>query len=125
MIVRIIDAFKALAAPPQEPAVQTADPEPVEPDSEMPADPELAPTVVPWSVDDYDEAQVLMFIRTWSGFESEMIADEQLIEFLGLDGYLGADLPDWMMTDLGVLATKGNVIVDEFVSTLQYVLENS
>ena len=74
---------------------------------------------------DYDEAQVLTLIRMWSGFESEMITDEQLIELLDLDGYLGTDLPDWMMTDLGVLVAKGDVTVDEFVLALQYVLENS
>ena len=54
-----------------------------------------------------------------------MITDAQLIELLDLDGYLGTDLPDWMMTDLGVLVAKGDVTVGEFVLALQYVLENS
>ena len=61
----------------------------------------------------------------WSGFESEMITDEQLIELLGLDGYFGTDLPDLMMTDLGVLVAKGDVTVGQFVLVLQYMLENS
>ena len=43
-----------------------------------------------------------------------LITDAQLIELLGLDGYLGIDLPDWMITDLGVLVAKGDVTVDEF-----------
>ena len=110
--------------PPQEPAVQAADPEPVEPDSIFPADPKPASYDI-LGPDDYDEAQVLQLVRMWSGFEPEMITDAQLIELLGLDGYLGTDLPDWMMTDLGVLVAKGDVTVDEFMLALQYVLENS
>ena len=58
------------------------------------------------------------------GFESEMITDTQLLELLGLEGYQDVDLPDWMMTELGVLVAKGDVTVDEFVLALQYVLEN-
>ena len=108
-----------------------------EPDSELPADPEpvapdlagdvVDPEPVPYDIlgpDDYDEAQVLHIIRMWSGFESEMITDTQLLELLGLEGYRGVDLPDWMMTELGVLVAKGDVTVDEFVLALQYVLEN-
>ena len=59
----------------------------------------------------------------WSGFESEFITDEQLLDSLGLD-YPDADIPDWVMTELGVLAAKGDVTVDEFMLALQYVLEN-
>ena len=73
--------------------------------------------------DDYDETQVLQLIRMWSGFEPEMITDEQLLSSLGLDGdYPDADIPDWMMTDLGVLVSKGDVTVGEFLLALQYVL---
>ena len=64
--------------------------------------------------DDYDEAQVLHIIRMWSGFESEFITDEQMLDSLGLD-YPDADIPDWVMTQLGVLAAKGDVTVEEFV----------
>ena len=118
VIIRIINAFEVAASP--EPAMQAADPEP---DSELPADPEPVSSDMLWP-GDYDEAQVLHIIRMWSGFESEMITDEQLLELLGLDGYLDTDLPDWMMTDLGVLVASGDVTVDEFVLALQYVLEN-
>ena len=83
--------------------------------------PEPATPVILWPDDD---AQVLHLIRMRSGFESEMITDTQLLELLGLDDHLGADIPDWMMTQLGVLAAKGDVTVDEFVLALQYVLEN-
>ena len=75
---------------------------------------------------DHDEAQALSLIRMWSGFESEMITDEQLLTSLGLDDdYPDADIPDWVMTELGVLVARGDVTVDEFMLALQYVLENS
>ena len=121
VFVRVIDTLD-VAAPP-EPVTQTACPEPVLPDSELVADPEPVSTYTVWP-GDYDDAQVLHLIRMWSGFESELITDAQLIELLGLDGYLGTDLLDWMMTDLGVLVAKGDVTVGEFVLALQYVLEN-
>ena len=125
--VRMIDALEvvALSPPPQEPVMQAADPEPVEPDSDLPADPEPIPADTVWS-GDYDEAQVLSLIRMWSGFESEMITDEQLLASLGLDDdYPDADIPDWVMTELGVLAAKGDVTVGEFMLALQYVLEHT
>ena len=137
LFIKIIDAIEVVAAP-LEPVMQAADPEPLEPDSELPADPEpVVPDLagdaaypepvlsdVLWPADDYDEAQVLTLIRMWSGFESEFITDTQLLELLGLEGYQDVDLPDWMMTQLGVLVAKGDVTVNEFVLALQYVLEN-
>ena len=114
------------------------DPEPVESDSGLPADPEpVAPgfeddavdpehtsSDTPWP-DDYDDAQVLTLIRMWSGFEAESITDAQLLELLGIEDYQGVDLPDWMMTELGVLVAKGDVTVDEFVLALQYMLTHA
>ena len=137
-LIRILDAFEVVAAL-LEPVVQAADPEPLEPDSVLPADPEPValdfaddaadPEPVPadalWPADDYDEAQVLTLIRMWSGFESEMITDTQLLELLGLEGYQDVDLPDWMMTQLGVLVARGDVTVDEFMLALQYVLTHT
>ena len=133
--IKIINALEVVISP--EPEVQAADPEPVEPDSELPADPEpvtpdgqMPADPEPVSADmmgpgDYDEAQVLHLIRMWSGFESEMITDGQLLASLGLDDdYPDADIPDWMMTQLGVLVVNGDVTVDEFLVALQYVLEN-
>ena len=120
--IKIIDAFEVVAVLP-EPVVQAADPEPVEPDSELPADPEPASADTTGS-GDYDEAQVLTLIRMWSGFEPEMITDEQMLASLGLD-YHDADIPNWMMTELGVLVAKGDVTVDEFLVALQYVLEHT
>ena len=134
LFVKIIDALEVVATL-LEPVMQAADPEPLEPDSELPADPEpvapdlagdvVDPEPVPsdtlWP-DDYDEAQVLHIIRMWSGFESESITDAQLIELLGLEDYRDVDLPDWMMTELGVLVARDAVTVDEFMLALQYVL---
>ena len=121
------------APPDPEPGITVA--EPLEPDSGLPADPEpvapdLAGDVVDpepvssdmlWP-DDYDEAQTLHIIRMWSGFESEFITDTQMLDLLGLEDYQDVDLPDWMMTELGVLVAKGDVTVDEFMLALQYML---
>ena len=122
--IKIIDALEvtAAAAVLPEPEMQAADPEPVQPDDQMPADPEPVSYDI-LGPDDYDEAQALHIIRMWSGFESEFITDEQMLTSLGLD-YPDADIPDWVMTQLGVLAAKGDVTVGEFVLALQYVLEN-
>ena len=135
--IKIIDAIEVVVAP-QEPVMQAADPEPAIPASELPADPEPVtpnfedgatdPEPVPYDIlgpDDYDEAQVLHLVRMWSGFDSEMITDEHLLASLGLDDdYPDADIPDWVMTELGVLAAKSDVTVEEFMVALQYVLEN-
>ena len=136
LFVKIIDALEVVVASPES-AMQAADPEPLEPDSVLPADPEPVtpdfaddaadPEPVPYDIlgpDDYDDTQILQIIRMWSGFESESITDEQLLELLGLDDHQGADIPDWMMTELGVLVAKGTVTVDEFLVALQYVLEH-
>ena len=136
LFVKIIDALEVVAASPES-AMQAADPKPLEPDSVLPADPEPVtpdfaddaadPEPVPYDIlgpDDYDDTQILQIIRMWSGFESESITDAQLLELLGLDDHQGADIPDWMMTELGVLVAKGTVTVDEFMLALQYVLEH-
>ena len=123
LFVKIIDALEVVAASPES-AMQAADPEPVTPDF---ADDAADPEPVPYDIlgpDDYDDTQILQIIRMWSGFESESITDAQLLELLGLDDHQGADIPDWMMTELGVLVAKGTVTVDEFMLALQYVLEH-
>ena len=131
--IKIIDAFEVASSP--EPVMQAADLEPLEPNSVLSADPEPmaqdftddaadpASSDTLWP-DDYDDVQVLTLIRMWSGFEPEMITDEQMLASLGLD-YPDADIPDWMMTELGVLVAKGDVTVGEFVVALTYVLERS
>ena len=137
LFVKIIDAIEVVAAP-LEPVMQAADPEPLEPDSELPADPEpVTPDFADDAADpepissdtlrsdDYDEAQVLHIIRMWSGFESEFITDTQLLELLGLEDYQDVDLPDWMMTELGVLVAKGDVTVGQFMLALQYMLTHA
>ena len=136
VFIKIIDAFEAVTS--LEPEMQAADLEPVEPSSGFHADPEPAApnfaddAAYPESLssdmlwpDDYDDAQVLTFIRMWSGFEPECLTDAQLIDLLGLENHLGADIPDWIMTELGALVVKGDVAIEKFMTTLEYVLENA
>ena len=66
----------------------------------------------------------LLAIRMWSGFEPESIPDAQLLASLGLD-YPGADIPSWVMTELGVLVSNGEVTVEQFKTAMEYVLEHS
>ena len=63
-------------------------------------------------------------IRTWSGFEPESIADAQLLVSMRLD-YPGIDIPNWVMTELGTLAARGDVTAGGFKTALEYVLENA
>ena len=113
--VQIFDAIDVRA---QEPEPVAVDPEPAEAEPEPVAvDPE------PAAVDDSAERDVLA-IRMWSGFEPKSISDAQLLASLGLD-YPGADIPSWVMTELGTLAARGDVSIDEFKTALQYVLENA
>ena len=37
----------------------------------------------------------------------------------------GADIPSWVMTELGPLVAKGDITVGEFKTALQYVLEGA
>ena len=73
-------------------------------------------------VGDDDDAQTLSLIRMWSGFASESITDAELLESLNLD-YPDTYIPNWVMTDLGAMVSKGSVTTDEFVTALTYVLE--
>ena len=120
--IKIIDTFEMVVAL-QEPVMQVASPEPAIPYSDLPTDPEPVPVDM-MEPGDYDEAQALSIIRTWSGFESEMITDAQMLASLGFD-CPDADIPRWMMTEFGVLVANGDVTVGEFVLALQHVLENS
>ena len=111
--VQIFDALD-VRAPELEPVV--VDPEPAE----------TEPVVVdpaPAAVDDSAGRDILA-IRMWSGFEPESISDAQLLASLGLD-YPGADIPAWVMTELGPLAAKGDVTAGEFKTALEYVLGNA
>ncbi len=108
--VQIFDALVVTA-----PETGTLDPEPTE--SPVLIDPE--PTA-----DSDSAASSLLAIRMWSGFEPDSMTDAQLLASLGLD-YPGADIPSWVMTELGALVANSDVTVDEFVLALTYVLENS
>ena len=111
--VQIFDALD-VRAPELEPVV--VDPEPAETEPVV-VDPE------PAAVDDSAGRDILE-IRMWSGFEPESISDAQLLASLGLD-YPGADIPAWVMTELGPLVAKGDVTAGEFKTALEYVLGNA
>ena len=86
-----------------------------------------APDIVdPESMEDQKEftERGMLAIRMWSGFEPESITDAQLLASLGLD-YPDVDIPNWVMTKLGVLIAKGDVTVDEFKRVLECVLDNT
>ena len=68
-------------------------------------------------------ADMLLWIRMWAGFEPESLTDADLLTMIDLD-YPDADIPDWMMTDLGVLTARNMVTVDQFRTALVYVLDN-
>ena len=86
------------------------------------AAPGAAPGAAPEPAADPDSAgSALQVIRAWAGFAPEPVTDADLLALLGLD-YPGADIPNWMMTELGVLVAKGLVTVEEFRTALEYVL---
>ena len=62
--------------------------------------------------------------RTPSRFEPESMTDAQLLAPLGPD-YLGADIPEWVMTKVGVLTAKGDITAGEFKTALECVLGNA
>ena len=67
-------------------------------------------------------ASALSTIRMWSGLELEPATDAQLLASLDLD-YPGAEIPNWMMANLGPMVARGDVTAGEFVAALKYVLD--
>ena len=144
-MVRILNAFAVSAALPDTQPALSVDPMPEDPMPEdpmpedpmpedpMPEDP-MPEDPMPDAMGEPEDAEpaaatpdqntVEMVIRAWSGFEPESVTDAQLLAVLGLD-YPDADIPGWVMTELGVLVTKGDVTVGEFKMALEYVLEHS
>ena len=120
--VRIFDALAVQGPDAADPEPDVVDPEPDAADPEPVAvTPDTADSE-PIAYSDTAEHQMLV-IRMWSGFEPEALTDDQLLHELGLD-YREADIPDWMMTELGVMVSKGDVTADEFVTSLAWVLDN-
>ena len=124
-IVRILNAFAVSAALPDAQPALSVDPMPEDP---MPEDPMPDAMGEPEDAEPADatpdQNTVEMVIRAWSGFEPESVTDAQLLAVLNLD-YPGADIPSWMMTELGPLAVKGDITIGEFRIALEYVLEHS
>ena len=69
---------------------------------------------------EYESARPI--IRMWSGLEPELATDAQLLASLDLD-YPGAEIPNWMMANLGPMVSLGDITVGEFVTALEYVLD--
>ena len=87
-------------------------------------DPELMEEDAAPAVDPEPVLNGMAAIRMWSGFDSFVLDDAGLLETMGLD-YPGADIPSWMMTELGPLAAKEKITLDEFILALEYVLEGA
>ena len=109
--VKIFDALDVRAPEPEPAAV---DPEPdAEPNSADP-EPGAVPVTAPGVADSQpaagpDADRDTLAIRMWSGFEPESISDAQLLASLGLD-YPGVDIPSWVMTELGPLVAKDDIM---------------
>ena len=114
--ITVIDALRVVLAADPEPVDRMPDAEPVEPES----------VAEPWSRDDNNSSEGgMLAIRMWSGFEPESITYAELLHVLGLTGYRDADIPRWVMTELGPLASKNLITVEQFRTALQYVIENT
>ena len=109
LTVQVLDAFEVVTE-------AVVDPEPTAPG----VDPEPVITIGPVT-DPEPTLDEMAAVRMWSGFESFVLDDAGLLAALGLD-YPGADIPGWMMTELGPLVVKGGITIDEFVTALEYVL---
>ena len=125
-IVRVLDAFEVVT--PASEAV-AAEPE-SEADPESVTEPDVDPEPVEDPVTELDSATTAKdqntpetIIRMWSGFASESATDKELLAALGLES--DGDLPDWTMTHLGTMFSKDKISLDEFVTAISYVLENS
>ena len=121
--VRIFDALAVISPDAADPEPDIADPEPGMPDPEPAAVVPDAADPEPVAYSNTAEHEMLV-IRMWSGFEPESLTDDQLLHALNLN-YRGADIPDWVMTELGPLVVKKGITLEEFMTALQYVLEHA
>ncbi len=118
-IVIIVDALNVIPMEVDpEPQVTEVDPEP-----QLPAVPNPEPETETFA-DDFDYDRALFVLRMWSGFESEIADDNQLLTVMGLT-HMGTDIPAWVMTDLAPLVVKELITLDEFRVALEYVMGNT
>ena len=127
-IVIIVDALNVISLEVDpEPQVAGVDPEPqvtgVDPEPQVPAVPNPEPGTETFA-DDFDYDRALFVLRMWSGFESEIADDNQLLAVMGLT-HMGTDIPAWVMTDLAPLVVKELITLDEFRVALEYVMGNT
>ena len=116
LTVRVIDALRVVPAADPLQAGSSVDPEPGANPLQAGSRVDPEPGANPGRQDGS-----LLAVRMWSGFEPESMTDADLLALLKLD-YPGADIPGWVMTELGVLVAKGLVTVEEFRTALEYVL---
>ena len=133
-LIKVLDALEITSGtgvlPDPEPQI-LPDPEPQilpDPEPQILPDPEpqnyngTAVTTPPDT--ELSDAETLSIIRMWAGFEHGTVTDDELLQALNLD-YHDNRIPNWVMTELAVLVSKGNVTADEFVLALQYVLTHA
>ena len=130
-LIKVFDALDITSGtevlPDPEPQI-LPDPEPQilpDPEPQILPDPEpqiyngTAATTPPDT--ELSDAETLSIIRIWAGFEHGSVTDDELLQALNLD-YHDNHIPNWVITELAVLVSKGSVTADEFVLALQYVL---
>ena len=133
-LIKVFDALDITSGtevlPDPEPQI-LPDPEPqILPDPEPQILPDPEPqiyngtAVTTPSDTELSDAETLSIIRMWAGFEQGTVTDDELLQALNLD-YNDNRIPNWVMTELAVLVSKGNVTADEFVLALQYVLTHA
>ena len=133
-LIKVFDALDITSGtevlPDPEPQI-LPDPEPQilpDPEPQILPDPEpqiyngTAATTPPDT--ELSDAETLSIIRIWAGFEHGSVTDDELLQALNLD-YHDNHIPNWVITELAVLVSKGSVTADEFVLALQYVLTHA
>lgn len=58
------------------------------------------------------------FIKKWAGFSSEHIADNELLEYLGLEG---TQIPLWFKNTVPKWVIEGTISEQEFIDSLRYL----
>ena len=70
------------------------------------------------------DAEKLLIIRAWVGFEQETVTDYELLQAFNLEHYGTIHIPNWVMIQLGKLTSNNNITISEFETALEYVLDN-
>ena len=121
-LIKVFDALDVMSGLP--------DPEPGLPDPEPQILPDPEPQIYNGTAattpsdTELSDAETLSIIRIWAGFEQGTVTDDELLQALNLD-YHDNHIPNWVMTELGPLAAKNLITVEQFRTALQYVLTHA